>query len=146
MLNQFKLDEHLDSQAKFARAIQRKLRVRMVADTNKYSPIDYYMCSMVSKKIVGMAELKNRNFKSGTFPDLMIDSSKIIELKLRALFTDLPVYLCVRLLDKDLILKIDPNKFYKLEYSGRTADTRTELDLDAVQMIPFEEFEEIPQK
>ena len=90
--------------------------------------------------VLGYVELKNRTVSSTMFPDLMIDHKKMVEIRKKATFSGMPVYLAIRYTDRDLVYECNPQHRFRIEHGGRTTNTRHAYDIKEVEYIPMKNF------
>ena len=105
-----------------------------------YNPIDYMIIKPKTNKVMGYIELKNRSFHSSQYDSLIIDHSKMVEIRKKAEYSSLPVFLGIRYTDFDVYYELNPSHSFPVYHSGRTTQTRNEYDLKEVEYIPLNLF------
>jgi len=125
----------------FASQIEKHLGISLVKDeARKFAPIDYMLIDKKTNIVSGYLEIKTRNFKSGAYPDLMIAHKKMCEIRKKSRDTGLRIFIAIRLIDIDLIYEFNPSHRLRIEYGGRTKNTRTKFDIAEVEYIPLSYF------
>jgi hypothetical protein len=143
------VDKSLPGQEEFAKDIENRwnceLRqdIRTINNKKDFNPIDYMLIKKDSNKVLGYIELKNRSFESTKYPTLIIDHQKMVEIRKKAMFSSLPVFLGIRYTDVDLFYKYDSAHFFPIYHSGRTTMKRNDYDIKEVEYIPLNLFEVI---
>ena len=61
----------------------------------------------------------------------------MVEIRKKAEYSSLPVFLGIRFTDIDLYYELNPNHIFPVYHSGRTTLTRNEYDLKEVEYIPL---------
>ena len=125
----------------FASQIERVMDASLIKDeARKYAPIDYMLVDKKTNIVSGYLVIKTRTFKSGEHPDLMIAHKKMCEIRKKSRDTGLPIFIAIRLIDIDLLYEFNPAHRFRIEYGGRTKNTRTKFDIAEVEYIPLRYF------
>lgn len=112
------------------------------AQTNKLNGLD--VAIKHGRRIVALAEIKNRFNSIDAYPTLMLSFEKVAGIEKTAALLEprgVPVFLVVAFNCGTLAWQRAPFTRYHLEDKGRTVDTRDALDLEAVAMIPIADFD-----
>ena len=138
------VDKAIGPQKSFAKDIEKVWKVELRQDVRAgkrdMSFIDYMLIEPKTDNVLGYVELKNRTVSSTMFPDLMIDHKKMVEIRKKATFSGMPVYLAIRYTDRDLVYEYNPQHRFRIEHGGRTTNTRHAYDIKEVEYIPMKNF------
>lgn len=145
MTPKYETTEDVERELEFASDIARLRQVEM-NKVKGFSRIDYIMSR--HNEAVALCELKCRRISSTQYPTLIVGYDKFESGLYVGEFLGLPLVIFMRLLDKDMFYianKEDAGRL-KVEFSGRTKDTRGPSDLCHVIHIPVELFSELEEK
>ena len=94
--------------------------------------------------VYGLAELKYRTISSNSYPDTVVDTDKIIKMKERANYTDLPIYIFFRFTDKDMYYKVDLTDNFMQTINRNTNTTKDEVwEYKPISHIPMDKLKEV---
>lgn len=132
-------DKYAQKQQQFANDLEDTIGYEFWPTKPRFAEYDYHIINPFPVKFVatatvipgipiyGIAELKYRNVTSKSFPDTVVDTEKIVKMKERVNYTDLPVYIFFRFTDMDLYYKVDLTDKFNQTLNRNTNTTKDEV-------------------
>ena len=151
-------DAYLQKQQQFANDLEDFIGYEFWKTKPRFAEYDYHIVKpdpnlfigtatiVPGTPVYGLAELKYRTISSNSYPDTVVDTDKIIKMKERANYTDLPIYIFFRFTDKDMYYKVDLTDNFMQTINRNTNTTKDEVwEYKPISHIPMDKLKKIEE-
>ena len=151
-------DKYAQKQQRFANDLEDTIGYEFWPTKPRFAEYDYHIVKPSPTKFIGtativpgapiygLAELKYRTISSNSYPDTVVDTDKIIKMKERANYTDLPIYIFFRFTDKDMYYKVDLTDNFKQTINRNTNTTGDYIwESKPISHIPMDKLKKIEE-
>ena len=149
-------DAYLQKQQQFANDLEDFIGYEFWKTKPRFAEYDYHIIKPKPQRFIGtativpgtpiygLAELKYRTVPLSKYPDTVVDTDKIIKMKERANYTDLPIYIFFRFTDKDMYYRVDLTDNFKQTINRNTNTTKDEVwEYKPISHIPINKLKEV---